>query len=93
MPIFLLIVGVLLVVVGINNKVGELTELIKEDFKPSDGSTGFAVWVLALFIAGSLGYIKDFKPVANAFLVLIVIGMLLSNRGFFDKFTQAIEQG
>lgn len=90
MPILILIVGVLLVVVGINNKMGDLGALVKEDFAPSDGATAFHIWIVAIFVAGSLGYIRSFKPVANAFLVLIVISLFLSNRGFFERFTSAI---
>jgi uncharacterized membrane protein HdeD (DUF308 family) len=91
MPILLLIVGILLIVVGINDKVSELGDLITEDFQPSDGSAGFHIWIVAIFVAGAIGYIPGFKPVANAFLVLIVLGILLSNKGFFSQFTDAIE--
>jgi uncharacterized membrane protein HdeD (DUF308 family) len=91
MPLFILFVGILLVVVGVNNKIPELTELLKEDFKPSGNTPAFQVWILAIFVAGSLGYIRAFKPVANAFLTLIIIALLLSNRGFFDKFSNALE--
>lgn len=92
MPIFILFVGILLVVVGINNKIPELMSLVKEDFRPSEaGVSGFHVWILAIFVAGALGYVKQLKPVANAFLVLIIVVMLLSNKGFFAQFTSAIE--
>ena len=93
MPIFFLILGVLFVIVGINNKVGELADLVKEDFVPTTGSAGFVNWFLAIVIIGSLGYIKSFKPVANAFLVLVIISMLLANKGFFDKFNSAFSKG
>lgn len=91
MPIFFLIVGVLLIVVGINDKMSELGDLIKEDFQPTGNQAGFQVWIIALFVAGSLGYIRSFKPVANAFIVLILVSLMLSNRGFFDRFTQALK--
>lgn len=90
MPIAILLIGVLLVVVGINDKMSDLGTLVKEDFAPTDGATAFHIWIVAIFIAGSLGYIRSFRPVANAFLVLIVISLLLSNRGFFARFTSAV---
>ncbi len=80
MPILILLVGILLVVVGINNKLTDLGALVKEDFSPTNGATAFQVWIVAIFVAGSLGYIRSFKPVANAFLVLIVISLMLSNQ-------------
>ncbi len=92
MPIFFLIVGVLLIIVSINNKLPELGALVRDDFVASRGAPSFAVWVLAIFVAGSIGYIRELKPVANAFLVLIVLGMILSNKGFFEKFSQSISR-
>jgi uncharacterized membrane protein HdeD (DUF308 family) len=91
MPIFILFVGILLVVVGINNKIPELVSLVKEDFRPTENVSGFHMWVLAIFVAGALGYVKSFRPVANALLALIIIVMLLSNKGFFAGFKNAIE--
>lgn len=91
MPIFFLLVGILLIVVSINDKIPELGGLIKEDFQPAGSQPGFGVWIVAIFVIGSLGYIREFKPVANSFLALVVIVMLLSNRGFFDKFSSSIK--
>lgn len=92
MPIFFLIVGALLIIVSINNKLPELGGLVRSDFVASPGSPSFAVWLLAIFVAGSVGYVKELRPVANAFLVLIVVGMILSNKGFFAKFSQSISR-
>lgn len=91
MPIFFLIVGIMLVVVGINDKISDLTTLLKADFT-SDGSTpSFQVWALAIVMAGAVGYSKDLRPVSNAFLVLIIIVLLLSHKGFVAQFTKALE--
>lgn len=72
----------MLIIVGVNNRLGELGGLIKEDFVPSDGAIGFPIWIVAIFAIGSLGYVRSLKPVSNAFLVLVMIGLILSNRGF-----------
>lgn len=93
MPIVFLVLGILLIVVAINNKMPELGTLVKEDFQPSDNSPAFTSWIIALFVIGALGYVKPLKPVANTFLVLVVVVMFLSNGGFFDKFTSAIKKG
>lgn len=90
MPLIILFVGVILVAAGINNKLPDLMALLKEDFQPSNGSPGFIVWVLAIFVAGAVGYIRPLKGVANGFLVLIILGLLLANGGFFDQFTKAL---
>jgi len=91
MPIFFLLIGIMLIVVAVNDKMADLTTLVKEDFSPSGDVAAFPIWMIAIFVTGSLGYIKALRPVANAFLVLIVVSMVLSNRGFFTKFKSAIE--
>ena len=91
MPIFILFVGIILVAVGINDKLPNLVALVKEDFRPSGNVPGFHVWILAIAAAGAIGYIKPLKGFANAFLVLIIVVLILSNGGFFDKFTAAIQ--
>ena len=92
MPIFLLAIGVLFVVVGVNNKMAELGALIREDFSPSKPNVpGFQVWILAIFAAGAIGYVKTLRPIANAFLVLIIVTMLLSNKGFATQLAAAFK--
>lgn len=92
MPIFLIIVGLLLLFAGVNDKLGTLRQLISEDFKPSNGSPGFAVWVVVIFVLGAVGNIKELKPLSNAFLVLVILGMILSNKGFVAKFTETFNK-
>lgn len=91
MPVLFLIGGILLIVVAINDKVDDLTHLITEDFQPSNNTAGFHIWIVAIFVAGAIGYIPGFKSVANAFLVLIIMAILLSNKGFFAEFTEALK--
>lgn len=91
MPLFFLLVGALFIWAGFNNRLGELASLIKEDFSPTDGSRGFAVWVVAIFAIGAIGYYRPAKPLSNAFLLLVVVSLILSNRGFFRRFQQGLE--
>lgn len=91
MPLFILLVGILLVFAGLNDKIGELGRLVKEDFAPSDGTTGFPIWIAVIFVIGAIGYVKELKPISNAFLLLVFVVLIISNRGFFAKFTAAIK--
>lgn len=91
MPIFFLLVGIMLIITALNNKMPQLGTLIKEDFQPSQGDPGFVPWIIAIFVIGALGYIKPLKPISIAFLTLIMLVMFLSNGGFFANFTSAIE--
>ncbi len=93
MPIFFLIVGALLIIVAINDKLPELQNLVAGDLRKNDkGQAGFGLWLVAIFAIGAIGYAKPLKPIANSFLVLVVVVMLLSNKGFFANFTKAVER-
>jgi hypothetical protein len=89
--LFLLVVGVLLIIVGINNRLSDLSDLIKDDFSSSGPNASFQVWALAIILVGSLGYISSFRPVANAMLALVIVVLLLSHEGFITKFKTALE--
>ncbi len=94
MPILILAIAIILVIAGINNQLSLLGGLIKEDVTPSDGSVSFGIWILAIAIAGSIGYVKPLRPISNGFLILIFLGILLSAQkgnqsGFFTNLQKA----
>lgn len=81
----------MLVVSGVRNTQSELFTLVKSDFTGTSGFSGsFVPWVLAIMAIGAMGYVKPVKPISDAFLVLIVIVLFLSNKGVFAKFSSAI---
>lgn len=98
MPLAFLAIGALFLVAGIrgtvldkNNQPGLIT-LLKGDFT---GQNSFLVWIIAIFGLGALGYIPGFKPIANAFLVLVLVALVLAtgkqtSGGFFAQFNKAI---
>lgn len=94
MPILILFIAIVLVIAGINNQLGLLSGLVKEDISPTDGSASFGVWILAIAIAGSLGYVKELKGISNGFLILIFLGIIISAQngkqsGFFTNLQKA----
>lgn len=92
MPLFIIMVAIILIAAGINDKLHNLKELLVEDFSPSGGETSFQMWAVALVFVGVLGYSKTFRPFANMFLALIIVAIFVQkDRGFFSKFMQAIE--
>lgn len=84
MPFVLFAIGVLLVVSGVKKTQNELFTLLRGDLV---GSNSFVPWIISILFIGSLGYIKSIRPITNAFLVLVIIVLFLSNGGFFDRFT------
>jgi hypothetical protein len=65
-----------------------LTTLIKRDFT---GDNNFTYWVLSILVIGAVGYIKPLEPVSRAFMLLVIIVLVLSNRGVFAQFNAALE--
>lgn len=90
MPLALLIAGIFFLVSSIRGTDKDLAALIKNDFS---GPGNFFFWMLALVAVGATGYIKGFRPIANAFLTLLLIVFLLAaNKGGRDFFTSLINQ-
>lgn len=90
MPFALSSIGILLIIVGFQNTYKAFFTQVGSDFT---GQGNFVYWVIAIGLAGSVGYIEKLRKVSDAFLFLIIVVMFLTNGGFFDKFKQAIGQG
>lgn len=85
MAFVLLIIGITLLVAGVQNTQGDLFKLLKNDFGQ------FLVWFIAIFLIGALGYIEKLKPLSTAFMGLVILVLFLSKgKGFFPQFTAAI---
>jgi hypothetical protein len=87
MPLFFLAVAIAAIVTGLRGTQGQLLSLLKSDFTTSNN---FGIWILAIVAVGSLGYIPGFKTVSNGLLILVVIVLVLSNKGFFSQFSSAV---
>lgn len=87
MPIFLLFIGLLLVIVGAQGTHREFFRLLLSDFS---GTGNFVYWVVAIVVIGSLGFVRTIRPVSDAFLVLVLLVFVISNRGFFAQFNRQI---
>lgn len=90
MPLILAVIGIILVVSGIRGTQKQLAQQLKQDFT---GQGNFIYWLLSLGLIGSLGYIDDLKTFSRTFMALIIIAMLLSNKGFFTKLNASISSG
>lgn len=102
MRIVALISGAVLVLVAVLgreiNAGGEkasdgkgLWPLLKQDFEPGQKGN-FLTWFAAILIIGALGYVPQFKPIANTMLALVIVVLLISNGGFFAQLKQAVSQ-
>lgn len=90
MPFFLLIAGIILIVAAYRKKQGDLFALLKDDLF---GDSNFIMWSLSIVLLVSLGYIKQLKPITDAFLVLIILVIIVRNyRNNKDILSMFIEQ-
>jgi hypothetical protein len=90
MPFVFLLVGIVLVVTGVRNTQGQLYDLVKSDFT-GDGTFNhsFVAWIVAIAFVGGIGYFRPLRPISNAFLILVIVVLFLSNRGVFQQFNKA----
>jgi len=90
MPYGLVIIGLLMIITGINNTYSQFASQLQSDFT---GSKSFIVWIIALGSVGALGYIKDLRTFSHYFMALILISMVLANKGVFAQFQAALSGG
>lgn len=97
MPIVLFLFGAIFLAAALRGDAcgGEqcykvLFATLKDDFT---GENNFLFWVMALFIIGMVGYYRPLKPLSNSFTLLVIVVLLLSNRGFPERFMQQIKAG
>lgn len=83
MGFVLIIFGVAFILAGYHGNAKELFDAIGGEFQ---GSPSFGKWMLAILVIGGVGYVAPLKKVSDAFLILVLLVLFLSNRGFFAKF-------
>lgn len=76
MPFLLSIIGIVLIVSAYKNTYSQLGSLVASDFT---GSGNFLYWMIAILLIGSIGYYSSgSSKISKLFLVLIIIGILVS---------------
>ncbi len=90
MPFFLTGIGLVLVITGIRDTYSQLGAQLRSDFT---GEKSFVNYALAIGLVGSMGYVDRLRAASNLFMALIIVSLVLANKGFFDKFGAAIKAG
>ncbi len=88
MPFILLLFGAVLVVTGIRGTHDDLWELVKGDFTGGGDyskNKSFGLWIAAIVVVGSVGYIKPLRGFSVAFMSLLVLVLFLSNKGVITQ--------
>lgn len=84
----LVFVGLLMIVTGANNTHAQFGAQLKKDFT---GEKSFLLWIAAIGGVGALGYIPALRKFSHYFMALILISIVLSNKGFFAQFVTALK--
>lgn len=85
MPFVFLFVGAMFLTAALRGKTSDMLDILKDEFT---GTNSFWKWAIGIFAVGSIGYVKPLQPLANAFLLLIALSLLLSNEGFFARLSR-----
>lgn len=89
MPFVLIVIGVILLVTAIQGTTGTLASMLAQD---TFGAGGFLYWFVAILIIGAVGYIPKLKTASDLMLLLVLMVLLLSQKGFAKQFVAALGQ-
>jgi len=90
MTITAILIGLILVVAAIRGNQDELFDLVKDDFT---GSNNFIVWIVAIGFLFALTKVEQVKPIANAFIGLLLLVVIIGNRNFPQEFMRQVKAG
>jgi hypothetical protein len=90
MAFVLVTVGLLMIVTGAKGTYSQFGSQVASDFT---GSQPFTYWLAAIGAVGAIGYIDALRTFSRLFLTLILVSMLLANKGFFNQLTAALKAG
>lgn len=90
MPFALLLAGTVMLISAVRGTYPQLIELVSGEFKGTSAQSNFLFWIAAVMIVGIIGYVKTLENFSRVFLALIIVGLLLSNKGFFPQFFGSI---
>lgn len=90
MPFALVTLGLIMIVVGAKDTQTALGQQLLKDFT---GTGNFTYWVASIGAVGALGYVDSLRTFSRSLMFLILLVMIISNRGVFAKLTEALSNG
>lgn len=82
MPLLFIGSGLILIITALKGDPATLWVLVQGDFT---GQKNYVYWMGSILVLGSLGYIQQLRELSRLFLVLILLVLLLDNKGFFAQ--------
>lgn len=90
MAFVLVVAGILMIVTGARGTYGQFGQQLQKDFT---GAGNFIYWIVSLGLFGAIGYVDALRTLSRLLMALVLIGMVLSNRGVFAQFAAALKSG
>jgi hypothetical protein len=91
MPFFLVLIGIAMIVTGARDTYAQAGSMVTADLTGSNGGAGFIWYMAAIGGVGALGAVPELKTLSHYLLALILIAIVLNNRGVFSQFTAALK--
>lgn len=95
MPFVLAFIGIMVLAIGARGRSSDASALLASEFT---GPNSFVQWFLAIMIVGLIGFYKPVKPVADGFIGLVILSMVLVKAnpkqpggGFFAQLEAAFQ--
>lgn len=88
MAFVLLLAGLLMIVTGAKGTYLQFGQQLRGDVNGQ-----FIYFAAAIAFVGALGYVDALRTFSRLFMALILIVLVLANKGFASKFTAALKAG
>jgi len=92
MPLFLIVIGGIILSAVINDKLGQLGTLASGDLFGQTGKPGFIVWAGAILVIGAIFRAIDLPDAGKALVFLVIVAYLLGNANIPQQILAALEQ-
>lgn len=86
MPFALLAIAAIFIVTGFRGTTSQFLSTFTADVK------GFFPWIVSIIVIGAIGYIPGLKKFSDGFLILVLLVLFISNKGFFSQFNSQLSQ-
>lgn len=91
MALILILIGLSMIVSGARDTYNAYGKQLEKDML---GDGGFLRWLLALVMAGMLGYIDKLRPFSLALMTLVLVAVLLKKGpNVFNQLSDAVSKG
>ena len=90
MPFALILIGIVMIVAGVEDTQDDLYTLLKGDFF---GPNNFFFWMMAIGVIVAVGKVPNMEPLSDAFLVLVLIMIVIHNKDFLTQINTALKGG